>query len=273
MLITEIFSDFKLWVLAFFKPKNTRFRYNPHEQPTAGKYSQAMLTLITINVVVYFALLVLNITPFYDDVTEWLVGHTAIEQITARPWSILTYGFVHVGFIHFAMNMFAMIAYIREVKLRLSERQIYFLYFAGVLIGAGACILYTHTYSKPNFYVGASAGIYALITYTFLCSMNKRMSIFGLRFKAATMLYFILGLDIVMCIFDNNGGGSASHLGGVALAWFFHRMQQKNMDMSVVLQPFSKLFTMFGKKKKYVDYKSKYSTDFEDMVRRTIRQQ
>jgi membrane associated rhomboid family serine protease len=269
MIIAEIYNDFKAWVLAFFKPKNKRFRFNPHEQTTA-KYSKAMIILVSVNFAVFFALMLLKLTPYFETVSESLAGHTSLMQTMARPWSVLTYGFVHISILHFAMNMFGMIAYMPEIKQRLSERQIYFLYFFGVLVGAGACILYVNAFSDPNFYVGASAGIYALITYIFLITQNQTMSMFGLRFTVLRFLYFVLGLDVVMCILDINGGGSASHLGGAALAWLFYRLQQKNVDISQVLEPIYRFAGLFKSKRKPVAYKARYSPEFESLVRKNM---
>src|ERR1041385_3844427 len=93
-------------------------------------------------------------------VRDWLTFDPAVGL--ARPWTILTYGFVHAGLFHLLANSLGLFMFGPAVERRLGGPA-FLLYFLYCVAGAAAFALLMNTlYAVPPF-IGASGGILGIL--------------------------------------------------------------------------------------------------------------
>lgn len=219
--------------------------------------------LIYINVTVFiFTMLVSVFQGLYkgqqNSILEWFSLDSNFTNLITKPWSILSYGFLHGGFLHILMNMIVLYFIGRLFLEYFSQKQLLNFYILGTLSG-GLFFLFSQNYfplfeGRVSYLVGASAGISAIFLgiTTYIPNYEIRLLFIG-YVKLWYLAAFWIGLDILGLI-GNNAGGHFAHLGG-ALFGFLYVRQASNKEISL----FDNLFSMFKKKDKPLKtvYKSK----------------
>jgi len=147
--------------------------------------------------------------------------------IFQRPWTLLTYQFLHGGPGHIFFNMLVLFFFGPRLEMRLGSRHFLGLYLVSGVVGAIAHILYTMLpisgggMMTPM--IGASAAVYGVmlgyarfwprdkILIWFVIPVEIRMAVIGL-----TVLSLVWGLGAV-------GGNIAhfAHLGGFLGGWLY----------------------------------------------------
>lgn len=234
-----------------------------------NKYSQGSIVekLIYINVAAFILTFLLNSFGYLfqsnsDIVMDWLAMPSDINYLLTRPWTIITYGFLHGGFFHLLSNLIVLY-YIGNLFIDyFTPKQLLSFYLFGTVFGG---LLYLISYTifpalqnTDATLVGASAAVMAifigLATYIPNYEINLRFIGFVKLWKLAA---FFLVLDIIQ-IPSGNAGGHLAHLGG-ALFGFIYMSQIKKGAISISIKnPFSSLFTKKSKLKTV--YKSKKKT-------------
>lgn len=219
--------------------------------------------LIYINVSVFiFTMLVSVFQGLYkgqqNSILEWFSLDSNFTNLITKPWSILSYGFLHGGFLHILMNMIVLYFIGRLFLEYFTQKQLLNFYILGTLSG-GLFFLFSQNYfplfeGRVSYLVGASAGISAIFLgiTTYIPNYEIRLRFIG-YVKLWYLAAFWIGLDILGLI-GNNAGGHFAHLGG-ALFGFLYVRQASNKEISL----FDNLFSMFKKKDKPLKtvYKSK----------------
>lgn len=219
--------------------------------------------LIYINVTVFiFTMLVSVFQGLYkgqqNSILEWFSLDSNFTNLITKPWSILSYGFLHGGFLHILMNMIVLYFIGRLFLEYFTQKQLLNFYILGTLSG-GLFFLFSQNYfplfeGRVSYLVGASAGISAIFLgiTTYIPNYEIRLRFIG-YVKLWYLAAFWIGLDILGLI-GNNAGGHFAHLGG-ALFGFLYVRQASNKEISL----FDNLFSMFKKKDKPLKtvYKSK----------------
>jgi membrane associated rhomboid family serine protease len=139
----------------------------------------------------------------------------------ARPWTIITYMFLHGGFWHIALNMMGLFFFGPRVEQRLGANRFLWLYFLSGISGA-----LLHLWLAPQApIIGASAAIYGVVLAFARFWPTDKIYIWGVLPLEARWL---VGITIVMAIYSGlNGstGGVAdfAHLGGYVGAYLYLR--------------------------------------------------
>ena len=153
-----------------------------------------------------------------------------ISDLLFRPWSLITYGFIHASIGHLFWNMI-LFYYFSTLFLNLFKGDyLMALFFLGIIAGG---FLFVFSYSFfPVFggvnssLVGSSAGVISVVI--FMCTYSPNSTIRVLFFNVK-----LIYVGIVLVIFDlaqlpiSNSGGHIAHLGG-ALLGFFAGAKMKN---------------------------------------------
>ena len=173
-----------------------------------------------------------------------------LNDLIIRPWTIITYSFVHDGFFHLFWNML-LLYYISRMILNLFSPSTFInVYFLGVIVGG---ILFLFSYSFfPVFkgdissMGGSSAGVMAAII--FMCTYSPdneiRLFFFNLKLKYIGILFFVF--DIIQIPYGNSGGHIA-HVGGAILGFFYARNLINGRDIG---SSFEYLWKFFFRKRK-----------------------
>lgn len=145
-------------------------------------------------------------------------------------WQLLTYGFLHGGFVHLFFNMFALFMFGSEIERLFGPRR-YLIYYLSCVVGAALMhvIVVTSAALPPYPTVGASGGVFGLLL-AFGMAHPKRMIM--LLFPPIPMpawlfvtLYGILELYLGITQ-TLSGIAHFAHLGGMATGFVLIRYWQ-----------------------------------------------
>tara|TARA_B100000809_G_scaffold155743_1_gene153036 strand:+ start:6186 stop:7040 length:855 start_codon:yes stop_codon:yes gene_type:complete len=206
--------------------------------------------LIYINIAIFILTLLFNVFQgLYKGQINWLVDWFSLDDdytsLLQKPWSIITYGFLHADFIHILMNLIVL-HFIGHLFLEyFTQKQLLNFYVIGTLFG-GILFLLSQNYfplfeGKSSLLVGASAGISAIFIGVTTYIPNYQLK---LRFIGFVKLWYLaafwISLDIIGLIGDNAGGHFA-HLGGSLFGFLYvNQVSNKKINLSSMFSSFFK---------------------------------
>ena len=191
----------------------------------------AIRLLLTINIAVYLAYVVLSIVRL-DVVFEWLVLPGEPGAALVRPWTVLTYGFANLypgffGLISFAFAMLWLNWIGRDLEETYGSHQLMGLYVLAMLGGAAAALI-AGALGGAGLYFGAWGPVGAVIVAAAVLNPNRGI---GLMFIGVISLKWIaiifVALDLAFSrdithvgAYLAGGGFALAQKGGVELgAW------------------------------------------------------
>lgn len=189
-------------------------RADPHR----SRWSATVIIIIAVTIC--FALQ--EIASFYFHRGEWIaykLGLSTAGLKAGHVWQLLTFQFLHGGFLHLFFNLLTLWFFGRPVEERLGSRSFLKLYFisgaAGGLLQAGLGFIAPRYFgSIPTF--GASAGICGLISAFALIEPLAEIRLWCvLPIKAKHLLWFGGGVALFFTLVPSDSGvAHAAHLGG-----------------------------------------------------------
>jgi len=137
--------------------------------------------------------------------------------ILQRPWSAITYMFLHGGLGHLFFNMLALFFFGSRVEQRLGERQFLILYFASGVAGA----LLSAVFSPWSAIVGASGAVFGVMLAFAWFWPHDQILIWGIiPIEARWMVALMTGLALFGGFTGAQGGiAHFAHLGGFVGGW------------------------------------------------------
>jgi membrane associated rhomboid family serine protease len=151
---------------------------------------------------------------------------SSLDLIIQRPWSLITYFFLHIEIFHLIFNMMFLYWFGTIIQDFIGNRRLVQLFFYGGLAGAAAFILAMNTVSffiakGPNFLNGASAGVFAVVVAAATIRPNYQVHLLLLgqvRIKYIAAFYVLWSFIETT---GSNAGGNIAHLGGAILGFIF----------------------------------------------------
>ena len=174
-------------------------------------------------------LLFANIIAFFVQVTMPGLADPLVfvpSLILVRPWSIVTYMFLHGGIMHIAFNMLALYFFGPRVEERLGSRQFVILYFLSGISGA----LLSFVFAPRAPIIGASAAIFGVMLAFAYYWPDAPILIWGILPVPARILVILTTLFALWSGFGGAGGGIAhfAHLGGYAGAFLYLKWLERS---------------------------------------------
>lgn len=174
-------------------------------------------------------LLVVNVLVYFVQMTmPGLVDGLAFvpSLVFVRPWTIITYMFLHGGLTHILFNMLALFFFGPRVEERLGSRPFLTMYLiAGI---SGAVLSFFLAPSSPI--IGASAGVFGVMLAFAYFWPDAPIYIWGVLPVPARILVIVTTVFSLYSGLRGSMGGIAdfAHLGGYAgaylyLKWFERR--------------------------------------------------
>ena len=198
-----------------------------------SKPDNGLIQIILINAVVFVALILLKVIltisggqDIYRTIVDWLMLPASVPAYLTKPWTIVTYFFLHERFFHILFNMLFLYWFGRIIKEFLGGGKVVSLYVLGGLAGG---LFYMLIYNLVPFFaervdvslmLGASAGVFAVVVgaATFMPNYTIFLMFLGpVRIKYIALIYVILAFAGSTGL---NAGGELAHLGGAALVLF-----------------------------------------------------
>jgi membrane associated rhomboid family serine protease len=202
------------------------------------KHGSALTRLIYINLGVFLLVQIIGVVLFLSGqpnlIPDWLSVPSNISELIKRPWTPVTYMFLHTGFIHLLFNILGLYWFGKLFLYRLEGDKLLGVYLMGGLSGA---VFYLISYnifpvfeSVNGLLLGASASVFAILVAIAVYDPNNEihLSFIGsFQLKYVALFYVLLS---VIGISATNPGGNIAHLGGAAWGWFYISQLRKGKD-------------------------------------------
>lgn len=174
------------------------------------------------------------------DIIRWLALPAETTQLLKKPWTLITYMFLHKGFLHILFNLL-WLHFAGKIFLQyLNSKQLLSTYILGGLSGATLYLLAFNL--SPTFEgvltqsiaLGASASVLAIIAAiaTYVPNYSLQLNFIG-RVKIKHIALFSILLD-VLSIPKGNAGGHIAHIGGAIFGFLYIKRLQNGKDWSKV---------------------------------------
>ena len=211
--------------------------------------------IIFLNIIFFLIPYLINTLFFLFNINsksyiELFLLSPEFNNLIIKPWTVVTYSFIHDGFFHLFWNML-LLYYISRMILNLFSSFTFInVYFLGVIIG-GIFFLLSYSFFpvfKGDFSSmgGSSAGVMAAII--FMCAYSPeneiRLFFFNIKLKYIGVLFFVF--DIIQIPYGN-AGGHIAHIGGAILGFFYARNLINGRDIG---SGFENLWKFFLKKRR-----------------------
>lgn len=169
-------------------------------------------------------LLVMTIAGFFLTSLQPQLGEAMVLRpalILVRPWTVVSYMFVHAGFMHLFFNMLGLFFFGPRLELRLGGRRLLFLYFFSGIFGA---LLSLITPDVPI--VGASGAVFGVLLGFARYYPREPIYLFALiRIEARYLVALLVVLDLFGSFQPGSHIAHFAHLGGfvggaICLWWY-----------------------------------------------------
>ena len=221
-----------------------------NELKSKFKSASIIQQLIYVNIAVFIITLILSsFSGLYGNKTnfiyEWFSLSSSFEEMIIKPWSLVSYGFLHHGFLHILFNCLVLHFFGRLFLEYFSEKLALNFYILGTLFG-GIAYLLSYSYfplfeGKVHTMVGASAGITAIVIGIATYIPNYQLQ---LRFIGYVKVWQLAGVFILFDLISlagGNGGGHIAHLGGAFFGYIY--VSKASNKKSNLFSWFSELFS------------------------------
>lgn len=221
------------------------------EIKTSFQQGDALTRLILINLGVFVIFLLLEIIGFLfrfelaDVFVSWTALPSSLTTFITRPWTLITYMFLHEGFLHILFNMLWLFFGGRLFMEYMGGRRLLSTYILGGLAGG---ILYIIAYNLfPSFSEsvaistnrGASAGVMAIVIGVATYAPRYPVKIF---FTLNAQLWMIAAAALLMDLINlgdgNNAGGHIAHLGGALFGYLSVKQLKQGKDWTAGFSKF-----------------------------------
>jgi len=207
--------------------------------------NNTLIQLILINVVVFVVVSLVNVIlhiaglkEFAFITTYFLEMPLAVQDFIFKPWTLITYFFLHEEIFHILGNMLMLYYFGKLINEYLGHKRVVSIYIlGGITAGIFALLIFNtipYFHSHPSFYgnmLGASGAVYAVVVaaavllpdYSFYLILIGPVKI---KYFAA----FFIFLSILGTI-EHNPGGNLAHLGGAAMGYVFVKQLKAGNDL------------------------------------------
>lgn len=170
-------------------------------------------------------------------IINWFALSPHFNSLIYKPWTIVTYGFLHEGFMHILFNLIILF-YIGNLFLDFFNRKQFLVYyFLGIVFG-GLVFMLSYNYfpalkTREVYLVGASAGVTSV-----LIGLASLVPNYSLRFrfignvKLMYIAFAMVAIDIIQIPLEN-AGGHLAHLGGALIGFLL--TTQLNRGKNLIL--------------------------------------
>lgn len=217
---------------------------NQHPFNFSFSKKSVLIRLIYINLIVFIGTLLIHL-PFWlmkssidpvEFVKTWFSAPSDLGELITKPWTLITYMFVHNSIGHILGNML-MLFFLGNLFVQyLGERKLWTLYITGGLAGGLLYVIFYNVFpvfnnvSAQN--IGASAAVMAIVIAISAYKPNLEIRPFGLFSLPLKYLAAFLFIIDLISISNSNSGGHIAHIGGALLGYFFTKQWLKGKDIT-----------------------------------------
>lgn len=186
---------------------------------------------------------ILRLSGIFLPQFDWTLGSTQnLFSLSSRfedlwkMWTLITYAFLHQGFLHLLFNMLMLVFAGRVFLTFFTQKQLFGVYiqssiFSGLVFIAGYALLPALQGTAATI-VGASAAIMAILiaAATYAPQYSVRLMLIG-TVKLWHIALCLVVLDLIYISAENTGGHIA-HLAGALFGYIYIKLLQNGTDLT-----------------------------------------
>lgn len=229
------------------------------------KTSSVLVKIILINAAIFigFSLFSFLFQVDTSGLLQWFSVSSSFSKNLMKPWSLITYSFLHGGLRHILWNMLFLYWFGRIMLNLFNSKRFLTVYFLGAIAGA---LLFLVAYNVfPVFrsnvaltsLIGASAAVRAIMIFISTYSPYTEVRFFFFNIKLWHIAVAVLVMDLVQ-IPISNAGGNIAHLGGALLGYIYASQLKQGRDIGAWWDKLMDSFAGLFKKKKKHPFKKVY---------------
>jgi len=241
------------------------------------KEGSTLTKLIYLNLGVFLAVkiaqiffILFNTPQGFESLLRWFAVPAYFPDLIRKPWTLLTYMFLHEGFLHILFNMLWLFWFGRIFLEYLDQKKLVSVYLLGGITGA---ILYIISFNlfpvfksvvTESVALGASASVIAVVIAITAYVPNHTvylMFIGPVKIKYIGIIIFVVTsvLD-----FSTNTGGKIAHIGGAILGFIYTSQFRKGKDIGKwINRLIDQVVTLLKPREKMKVTHKKSTTDYE----------
>lgn len=245
------------------------------------KTGSSFTRLLYVNLGFFLIIKILSAFGFLfkiNDVNHFIESYLSLpsnlSELVKKPWTLISYMFVHQDFLHILFNMVWLHFGSKLFLQYFNGKQLLSTYFLGGIFGGLIYIsafnifpVFQDTPFINSVAIGASASVLAIFIAIATYSPNY---IVNLTFIGNTFIkhiaIFLVVLDFLL-IEKNNPGGHIAHLGGAIFGFLYINLLGKGVDLSVNFYTFLSYFKSSEKTKLKKVHKNRSSKNNDDIFR------
>jgi len=211
--------------------------------------------LIYINIAVFFLITIVAVIGFLLNnpaipvkALNLISVPSSLKSLLIRPWTLITYMFVHEGIWHILFNMLWLYSFGRIFLEYLDQRKLVAVYLLGGISGAFMYILSFNIFPAfsavvgESVAIGASASVMAIVVAiaAYVPDYTVQLFLFGrikIKYLAIAIFVFTSIMD-----FSVNSGGKLAHIGGAFFGYFYTLSLRQGKDIG---KGFNKIIDFF----------------------------
>lgn len=216
--------------------------------------SNYLTTLIVLNFSL-FILVNLSMHILKLDLLPYLAMPLNEYQLIYKPWTLLSYMFLHIDFFHLLFNLLLLYFTGTLFQSILGEKRLLYLYVMSGLCGALFLVITQLIFPsiKGEYLMGASAAIMGIIAAQAIYTPNFIVHLFfviQMPFKYFALITFILS---TLLDFSFNTGGKLTHIGGALFGLIYAYYLKNGIDIRTISLLRRKTSTQNHNKKRFKD--------------------
>ena len=208
------------------------------------KKDNGLIKIILINVILFIGISFIQVimtisglSSFFNIFINKLMLPASFNIFIFQPWSIITYFFLHLNFMHILWNMLFLYWFGKIIQDNIGNNALISLYVLGGIIGG---LLFMAIYNIIPYYgervpeslmLGASAGVFSVVvgSATLLPNYSFYLLLIGpVRIKYIALFYVLLSFFDVA---GSNAGGEIAHMGGAIIGYIYIKKLQNGIDI------------------------------------------
>ena len=174
--------------------------------------------LVVANLVVFL----LQVTLFVSPAFLTTFGFAPLTAL-ARPWTFVTYMFLHGNFLHLAFNLLALFVFGPQVEERMGGGA-FLRYYLLCGLGGAALSFVLMQFRPVTLVVGASAAVYGVLLAFAWAWPDQPINVFLLPtpIPAKWLVTFYVAVTLVLALLPTSDGvAHLAHLGGFATGFLY----------------------------------------------------
>jgi len=189
-------------------------------RPLRNRYYNATIILVIVNVLVFL----LGYMGLQAMIEDYFALSPLLFLHAGAWWQIVTYMFVHGGWLHILFNMLALFLFGIQLERRIGSTEFLLLYFfTGIGAGVATVLIFVPSGMGMTPIAGASGAIFGLLLAFASFFPDSRIYLMGiLPMRAPVFVLVFAGLEVFLQLTNFQPGvAHLTHLAGIVFAYLY----------------------------------------------------